>query len=80
MDHTVGTCGNCGGRVTIPRDWYGVTPPIPACESCGARVRQPYGPVVPMQKPPSAAVPFADVCHETAYGSTQRLSFAVRVF
>jgi hypothetical protein len=25
-------------------------------------------------------VHFTDVCHETAYGSTVRLSFAVRVF
>lgn len=25
-------------------------------------------------------VQFTDVCHETAYGSTVRLSFAVRVF
>jgi hypothetical protein len=29
---------------------------------------------------PRVYAPFQDVSHETAYGSTQRLSFAVRVF
>ena len=29
---------------------------------------------------PRNYAPFHDVCNETVYGSTQRLSFAVRVF
>jgi len=51
MKTTVGTCGCCGGRVSVPMVWHGVVPPIPTCESCGATVRQAFGPVLPMDPP-----------------------------
>jgi hypothetical protein len=52
-DHTVGTCSECGGRVTIPSVWYAVVPPTPTCASCGAMPADPaYGPVIPMTKRP----------------------------
>lgn len=49
--NTVGTCSLCGGRVSVPRRWAGVTPPIPTCESCGATPRHPHGPVIEMRWP-----------------------------
>lgn len=54
MDRTVGTCSLCGGRVTVPRVFLSVDPPIPTCQGCGATQKQPHGPVmdmVPPQKP-----------------------------
>lgn len=54
MDHTVGTCSICGGRVTLPDFWMGMQPPIPTCTSCGAVKKQPHGAIiemVPMDKP-----------------------------
>lgn len=50
MDTTVGTCSECGGRVTLPAAWMGMNPPIPTCQSCGAREKQPHGPVIEMEK------------------------------
>lgn len=50
MNKTIGTCSICGGRVTVPHIWGGVTPPTPTCESCGARAAS-HGPVIPMQRP-----------------------------
>ena len=44
---TVGTCGLCGGRVTVPGVWQSIIPPVPTCESCGASVAE-HGPVLPM--------------------------------
>lgn len=32
----LGTCGNCGGMVTVPTVWYGIFPPTPRCGQCGA--------------------------------------------
>ena len=49
MDRTVGTCSECGGRVTLPEAWMSTKPPIPSCEKCGATQAQPYGPVVKMR-------------------------------
>jgi hypothetical protein len=49
MDKTVGTCSECGGRVTLPDAWMGMNPPIPTCQKCGARAKQPHGPVIPME-------------------------------
>ena len=46
----VGTCGNCGGAVTLPIFYMSVIPPVPTCEECGATVR-PHGPVLPMNPP-----------------------------
>jgi hypothetical protein len=44
-DTVLGTCSNCGGRVTIPFHWMSVVPPVPTCESCGATAL-PNGPVI----------------------------------
>lgn len=54
MDHTVGTCSICGGRVTTPAAWMGTRPPIPRCESCGATKRQPHGRVIDMTPAPNS--------------------------
>jgi hypothetical protein len=48
-DRTVGTCSICGGRVTVPTVYMSVKPPRPCCESCGARAKQDFGPVVEME-------------------------------
>ena len=44
---TVGTCGLCGGQVTVPGVWQSIIPPVPTCEACGASVAE-HGPVLPM--------------------------------
>ena len=36
MNKTIGTCSLCGGQVTLPTIWYGVTPPTATCSKCGA--------------------------------------------
>lgn len=51
MKITIGTCGACGGPVTIPTIWHGVTPPTPQCDRCGATPANPHGPVIEMQRP-----------------------------
>lgn len=51
MDITVGTCGNCGGRVTIAEFWSGSAPQTPRCKSCGAATRPNYGRVLDMVPP-----------------------------
>lgn len=56
MNRAIGTCSNCGGRVSVPKAWMSVTPAIPRCESCGACMAQPHGPVVPMAPTKSMAV------------------------
>lgn len=48
----VGTCSICGGPVSVPSVWYGVTPPVPTCEHCGAVRQDSYGPVIPMKPAP----------------------------
>lgn len=45
---TLGTCGNCGGRVVTPRVWHGVGEPPKYCKSCGAEPA--YGPEIPMRQ------------------------------
>ena len=47
---TVGTCGNCGGPVTVPSVWYGIYPPKPQCQGCGATPKEAHGPVLPMNE------------------------------
>lgn len=49
--HTIGTCSLCGGRVSVPRMWMGIYPPIPTCDSCGATKKHPHGGTVEMEKP-----------------------------
>jgi hypothetical protein len=34
MDHVIGTCGNCGGCVSVPAIWGGIHPPTSRCQSC----------------------------------------------
>lgn len=48
MNRTVGTCGVCGGRVSVPAAWYATVPPVPVCEACGRQAARPWGPVVEM--------------------------------
>ncbi len=60
MNHTIGTCSNCGGRVVLSAHWMSVKPEIPHCESCGARVAQPHGHVIEMEPPKKSASPFPD--------------------
>lgn len=48
MYNVIGTCGFCGGQVTIPGIWGGVIPPIPSCANCGREVAS-HGPVMPMK-------------------------------
>lgn len=45
----IGTCGNCGGRVTVPTVWMGIYPPTPRCESCGKSPKEKHGPVIEME-------------------------------
>lgn len=56
-----GTCGRCGGRVTTPRAWGGIHPPVPTCEACGASVKLPHGPVLDMDEPPKRYDNVADI-------------------
>jgi len=46
-----GTCGNCGGPVTVPGMWGGRVPPVPRCEDCGATAKNPFGPPMAMEEP-----------------------------
>ena len=36
-ERVIGTCGKCGGKVTVPDAWYGMFPPEPTCAQCGRR-------------------------------------------
>jgi hypothetical protein len=54
MQTCLGTCGICGGRVSVPTAWYGTQLPAPACETCGAKARNAYGPVIDMVPQPKA--------------------------
>jgi hypothetical protein len=47
----VGTCGNCGGAVTVPTVWLGVVPPTPTCQCCGATPKDAHGLVREMNPP-----------------------------
>jgi hypothetical protein len=48
---TVGTCGLCGGAVTLPIAYWSVIPPVPTCSECGATAKQDHGPIMPMNPP-----------------------------
>lgn len=50
MYQVIGTCSNCGGRVAVPSVWFGVIPPVPTCQGCGATAAG-HGPVIPMKPP-----------------------------
>jgi hypothetical protein len=51
MNVTIGTCGNCGGRVSVLREWSGTQPQAPSCEVCGLRAKPYYGPTIEMERP-----------------------------
>lgn len=51
MNTTVGTCGRCGGRVSVPTVYMSIIPPTPACEGCGATPKSAHGPVIEMGEP-----------------------------
>lgn len=48
----VGTCGNCGGSVEVPKVWMGIIPPVPTCRTCGAIPKNVFGPRLPMNPSP----------------------------
>lgn len=45
----IGTCGSCGGMVTLPDYWHGIKPPVPRCTQCGRTKKNPYGPRIEME-------------------------------
>ena len=45
----MGTCSICGGRVSVPLAWWGINPPTPTCDTCGAVPAEAHGPVIPMR-------------------------------
>jgi len=49
MNRAMGTCSICGGCVSVPTVWWGVIPPTPTCEACGAVPVEAHGPVIPMR-------------------------------
>lgn len=49
----IGTCGLCGGQVTVPGAWFGINPPVPKCDSCHATMKH-TGPILPMNPAPRA--------------------------
>lgn len=51
METVLGECSICGGSVTVPTVWMGISPPTPSCKSCGATARPAGGRVIPMRKP-----------------------------
>jgi hypothetical protein len=54
---THGTCSLCGGPVVTPDVWMSIVPPTPTCQRCGARLKQSYGPVLPMEPAPEITPP-----------------------
>lgn len=44
-----GSCSICGGHVSTPDIWWGVVPPTPTCERCGAVEDEAPGPVIKMR-------------------------------
>lgn len=47
----IGTCGNCGGFVAVPKSWGGSQPPNPTCQLCGATSKNRTTPPMPMNPP-----------------------------
>ncbi len=47
----IGRCSECLGLVTVPEYWMGIYPPVPTCESCGARKKDDL-PIIDMDPPP----------------------------
>lgn len=70
MNTPVGTCGSCGGPVTVPSPWLGVIPPVPTCEQCGRQAANGYGPRIPMQDDPPPKQRFTTTTTTNAGAST----------
>ncbi|MAG26457.1 hypothetical protein CMI47_12985 [Candidatus Pacearchaeota archaeon] len=47
----IGKCSICEGYVTVPQVWWGVIPPVPTCEECGA-IKDSDLPVIKMKLAP----------------------------
>lgn len=45
----IGSCSICGGSVVVPTIWFGIYPPVPKCQDCGATKKESAGPVIPME-------------------------------
>lgn len=48
----VGRCSLCGGLVTVPELWWGITPPPKTCNNCGAIAQDHFYenlPIIPME-------------------------------
>ena len=56
MTQTIGTCGACGGPVTVPSAWMGLHPPRPQCRLC-QRQTKPGLPVLEMVEPVKPSFP-----------------------
>lgn len=52
----LGTCSLCGGAVIV-REFLSQVKDVPQCRDCGARKKQPYGPVIEMERPLREAEP-----------------------
>lgn len=46
MERPIGTCSKCGGPVALPSMMVN---PVPRCRDCGATMKRPYGPIMPME-------------------------------
>ena len=55
----IGTCSICGGPVSTPDVWYGVNPPVPTCDQCGA-TKADHGPIVNMRPAPGVNIYFTE--------------------
>lgn len=53
----IGSCGRCGGPVTMPMYWGGTVPPVGTCQRCGATAKQSGSPVIDMDPPPEVRIP-----------------------
>jgi hypothetical protein len=49
MKTILGTCGHCGGSVSVPTVYMSLVSPTPACDDCGRRPAAAHGPVIPME-------------------------------
>ena len=52
----VGTCGICGGAITVPGVWGGIIPPTPSCTRCRAIPADAHGPVRQMKLVPAVKI------------------------
>jgi hypothetical protein len=53
----VGTCGSCGGCVSVPYVWNGLHPPKPQCLQCGKHPKESFGKIIPMEDSTNIPLP-----------------------